>query len=86
MPFKVIDLVGQDGYDVEFDRCGFFNPCPIVLGKIAHEGWEAMFMAFTIKPRLMSSLEQSFQRSKKPLQGQVCISTLPITIRLSVLG
>jgi hypothetical protein len=55
--FKVIDSVGQGGYDWELGRCGFFIPGTTELGESANEGREARFMVFTIKPGLVPSLE-----------------------------
>jgi hypothetical protein len=55
--FKVIDSVGQGGYDWELDRYGFFRLGTTVLEDSANEGREARFMVFAIKPGLVSSLE-----------------------------
>jgi hypothetical protein len=54
--FKVVDLVGHDGYDWELSRCGFFRPGTIELREPANEGWEARFMVLTIKPGLVPSI------------------------------
>jgi hypothetical protein len=56
--FKVVDSVGQGGYDWELDRCGFFRPGTTELGESANEGREARFLFFAIKPGLVPSLEQ----------------------------
>jgi hypothetical protein len=47
--FKVIDLVGQGGYNWELDRCGFFRPGTTILGESTNKGQEARFMVFVIK-------------------------------------
>jgi hypothetical protein len=57
--FKVVDSVAQDGYNLELDRCGFFGPGITELRESANQGQEARFMVFTIKPRLVPSLERS---------------------------
>jgi hypothetical protein len=55
--FKVIVSLAQGGYDWELHRCGFFGLGTTELRKSSNEGREARFMIFTIKPRLVSSLE-----------------------------
>jgi hypothetical protein len=50
VPFQVIALTGQGGYDREFGGHGFLHPVSIVLGELTDKGWEVGFMVFSIKP------------------------------------
>jgi hypothetical protein len=55
---KVIDSVGQGGYNWELGRHGFFRPGTTVLRESANEGQQTRFMVFAMKPGLVPSLER----------------------------
>jgi hypothetical protein len=55
--FKVVDSIGQGGYDWELGGCGFFGPGTTELREVASEGREPSFMVCALKPRLVPSIK-----------------------------
>jgi hypothetical protein len=56
--FKIVGSVAQGDYNWELGNCGFFSPGTTELRESTNEGWEARFMVFVIKLRLVPSLER----------------------------
>jgi hypothetical protein len=49
MLFQGINLVSVGSDMREFERCGFFAPCPLKFRESAYKGREASFMVLTVE-------------------------------------
>jgi hypothetical protein len=75
MLFQGNNLVSQGSDMKEFERCGFFAPCPLKFRESAYKGRQLWFMVLIVEPRLVPSLKRGLHAILKKADVWVGMET-----------